>query len=80
MKKLALALVLAAMAASPAMAQSFSSNFGTGNIAPDPKHPDQQFAYRPSDQDQRSNSEGGGYGSYAQAPVKHIHHRAADER
>lgn len=78
MKKLAAALVLSALAVSPALAQSFSTGYGTGNIAPDPKHPGQQFAYRPGEQ--RSPNEGGGYGSYAQAPGSHqMHHWSTDE-
>lgn len=80
MKKFTMALVLATMAASPAFAQSFTTTYGTGNIAPDPKHPGQQFEYRPNAQNQRSNSEGG-YGAYAQAPGHHARHwTQEDER
>jgi hypothetical protein len=47
MKKLILAAVLATMAGTPAFAQSYSANYGTGNIAPNvtPANPDGVFRY-----------------------------------
>ena len=72
-------LALATMAASPEFAQSFTTTYGTGNIAPDPKHPGQPFEYQPSDQSQQSNSEGG-YRSYAREPGGLAHHWTSDER
>ncbi len=62
MKKLVImAGILAAVSAAPAVAQSFSGSYGTGNIASPntPDNPSGQFSYKPTNDTN----------AYAQAPT-----------
>jgi hypothetical protein len=81
MKKLAIALMLAAMAVSPALAQSFSPGYGTGNVASDPNHPGQPFEYQPTDRTAshwQANSEGG-FNATASAEEREWKHQRAHD-
>jgi hypothetical protein len=64
MKKLLLGALLIASVATPALAQSFDPDFGTGNVENTPLA-------------ERSNGNGSAYGAYAYEPAPSQYHASA---
>jgi hypothetical protein len=70
MKKMILAAVLATLAGSSALAQSYSGGYGSGNIAPNvtAASPDGMFRYPTTEPGTRVAHAASAHKAYAQAP------------